>query len=164
MQTTKSVAISSEVKRTTVLALPGRITQVSLALPPGLSLQEWVEIGRDIARVESASQWWIGDFLLYGAAEWSKDYMQVLDSIGLSSNTLEKMAAISETFDVSRRRESLSWSHHETVATLKPDKIMERLTTAVLENQSCKAAASHATDFDVPIYNVWKQQTKTAGY
>jgi DNA-binding XRE family transcriptional regulator len=26
-----------------------------------------------------------------------------------------------------------------------------------------QSAAEHATDFDVPIYNVWKQQTKTAG-
>jgi hypothetical protein len=29
--------------------------------------------------------------------------------------------------------------------------------------ESHKAAASHATDFDPPIYNVWKQQDKTAG-
>jgi hypothetical protein len=33
----------------------------------------------------------------------------------------------------------------------------------VFENQSKKAAASHATDFDPPIYNIWKQQEKTAG-
>lgn len=26
-----------------------------------------------------------------------------------------------------------------------------------------KAAAEHATDFEVPIYNIWKQQAKTAG-
>jgi hypothetical protein len=26
-----------------------------------------------------------------------------------------------------------------------------------------KAAASHATDFQVPLYNIWKQQEKTAG-
>lgn len=26
-----------------------------------------------------------------------------------------------------------------------------------------RAAAEHATDFEVPVYNVWKQQTKTAG-
>ena len=26
-----------------------------------------------------------------------------------------------------------------------------------------KAAASHATDFVVPLYNVWKQQEKTSG-
>jgi hypothetical protein len=28
---------------------------------------------------------------------------------------------------------------------------------------SHKAAASHATDFEPPIYNVWKQQAKTSG-
>lgn len=26
-----------------------------------------------------------------------------------------------------------------------------------------KAAAEHATDFEVPIYNIWKQQEKSAG-
>ena len=30
-------------------------------------------------------------------------------------------------------------------------------------NKSDLAAASHATDFDVPLYNVWKQQEKTGG-
>ena len=29
--------------------------------------------------------------------------------------------------------------------------------------ESPKAAAAHAVDFEPPIYNVWKQQTKTAG-
>ena len=26
-----------------------------------------------------------------------------------------------------------------------------------------QSAAEHATDFEVPIYNIWKQQTKTTG-
>jgi hypothetical protein len=30
-------------------------------------------------------------------------------------------------------------------------------------NKSDRAAAEHATDFDPPIYNVWKQQEKTRG-
>ena len=29
--------------------------------------------------------------------------------------------------------------------------------------ESAKATSSHATDFDAPIYNIWKQQEKTAG-
>jgi hypothetical protein len=29
--------------------------------------------------------------------------------------------------------------------------------------KNLKAAAEHATDFDPPIYNIWKQQTKTEG-
>ena len=28
---------------------------------------------------------------------------------------------------------------------------------------SCKAAGAHLTDFDPPLYNVWKQQTRTPG-
>jgi hypothetical protein len=30
-------------------------------------------------------------------------------------------------------------------------------------SESAKAAANHAVDFDPPIYNIWKQQTKTSG-
>jgi hypothetical protein len=29
--------------------------------------------------------------------------------------------------------------------------------------KSDKSAAEHAVDFDPPIYNIWKQQTKTEG-
>jgi len=34
---------------------------------------------------------------------------------------------------------------------------------SVLQNQTYKSRAEHATDFDPPIYNVWKQQTKSEG-
>jgi hypothetical protein len=40
---------------------------------------------------------------------------------------------------------------------------MTNVVAQVLENQTAKAAASHVTDFEVPLYNVWKQQKKTAG-
>lgn len=30
--------------------------------------------------------------------------------------------------------------------------------------KATKAAADHATDFDPPIYNIWKQQEKTAAF
>jgi hypothetical protein len=41
--------------------------------------------------------------------------------------------------------------------------ICDTFIPSVLENQKYKAAAFHAIDFDVPLYNVWKQQEKTAG-
>jgi hypothetical protein len=40
---------------------------------------------------------------------------------------------------------------------------IDRLMHLVSENQNHKSAASHATDFDPPLYNVWKQQDKTSG-
>jgi hypothetical protein len=40
---------------------------------------------------------------------------------------------------------------------------IEDLRNSVLQNQIPKLASEHATDFDPPIYNVWKQQEKTKG-
>lgn len=42
-------------------------------------------------------------------------------------------------------------------------KISDDFVKTVFENQNHKAAASHATDFDPPFYNIWKQQEKTPG-
>jgi hypothetical protein len=40
---------------------------------------------------------------------------------------------------------------------------IKSFTETVPGNQSGKAFANHETGFDIPIYNVWKQQTKTDG-
>jgi hypothetical protein len=42
-------------------------------------------------------------------------------------------------------------------------KVTDDFVNSVLENQTYKAAASHATDFDPPFYNIWMQQEKTPG-
>jgi delta 1-pyrroline-5-carboxylate dehydrogenase len=46
-----------------------------------------------------------------------------------------------------------------TIARLLSD---DSLVRKVLENQMNQIAAEHATDFEPPIYNIWKQQEKTA--
>ena len=45
--------------------------------------------------------------------------------------------------------------------TKQVGRICDEFGHSVLENQMSKTAANHATDFTPPIYNVWKQQTKT---
>src|SRR5581483_7025369 len=37
------------------------------------------------------------------------------------------------------------------------------LVGKVLQNQTNQSAASHAANFEAPLYNIWKQQTKTPG-
>jgi hypothetical protein len=48
-----------------------------------------------------------------------------------------------------------------------PRSTVETVLTEIADLQksskSDRAAADHATEFDVPIYNVWKQQEKTTG-
>ncbi len=40
---------------------------------------------------------------------------------GYDPHSLENMVYVASRFDISRRREKLSWSHHETLAALEPD-------------------------------------------
>ncbi len=53
----------------------------------------------------------------------------------------------------------------ESVGTSKRDvsEVCSKMADLPNLNKPSQAAASHATDFDVPIYNIWKQQEKTAG-
>ena len=41
-------------------------TKVGLALPAGLSYEQWEHTGRQLAGVLSSSSWWLGDWLLFG--------------------------------------------------------------------------------------------------
>ena len=43
------------------------------------------------------------------------------------------------------------------------DDQIKTFSETVLGNQSAKSLADHATDFDPPLYNIWKQQTKSEG-
>jgi hypothetical protein len=48
--------------------------------------------------------------------------------------------------------------NHQTVAN-----VTEEFSKTVLENQNRKAASSHVTDFDPPLYNIWRQKEKKNG-
>ena len=42
-------------------------------------------------------------------------------------------------------------------------RVAEELLQSVSKNQTQQSHSEHATDFDPPIYNIWKQQTKSEG-
>jgi len=50
-----------------------------------------------------------------------------------------------------------------TRATLSTDESFAEIGNIAKLSKTDQSAADHATDFDPPLYNVWKQQIKTAG-
>src|SRR4030095_8609532 len=54
-------------------------------------------------------------------------------------------------------------AERESVAKATVSEICSKIPDLEKLNKSDSAAAEHATDFDLPIYNVWKQQEKTSG-
>jgi N6-adenosine-specific RNA methylase IME4 len=103
------------------LALRIQGSETALALPDDLQLAEWEEIGRDLGRIESGRQWWTGDWLNHGERSYGEAYSQGMDATGLAYSTLSACAWVASRFEFCRRRQSLSWGHHEVVASDEPE-------------------------------------------
>jgi hypothetical protein len=102
------------------LVLPGLISRTGMELQPGLSREEWLEVGRKCALLERANRWWIGDFLDYGdqRPEYGEAYSEGLSLFELDYGTLKNLKWVASTFERSYRYDLLSWTHHFAVAPL----------------------------------------------
>jgi hypothetical protein len=81
----------------------------------------WIKAGIRLGALSRSSNWWVGDWLRYGTAEWGAKYTAAAKITGYDPHSLENMVYVAGRFDISLRRENLSWSHHFLVAALEPD-------------------------------------------
>jgi hypothetical protein len=115
-----------------------QITPVSLSLPDDLPEERYQEIANALLRMGRGTQWWIGDVLAYGERRFGATYRALLDSTGYAVQTLDNMASVARRVDFSRRRENLSWSHHERVASLPAQEQEEWLYQAAFNQWSVR--------------------------
>jgi hypothetical protein len=94
------------------------ITLVTWSPRRDLDLAEWAAAGRRLGALGRCCQWTIGDWVRYGHARFGERYGPAARITGYDVQTLMNMVYVASRFDVSRRRKNLSWSHHETVASL----------------------------------------------
>jgi hypothetical protein len=97
---------------------PTPYTPVGLRLPASLSFQRWQALGRRIGSITNASSWWLGDWAFYGEGTYGKKYKQAIALTGLDYQTLRNYAWVAGRFDLSRRRDKLSFGHHAELAAL----------------------------------------------
>lgn len=83
-----------------------------------LDAREWAMAGRRIGAVGRSIQWLLGDWIAYGNEKFGERYARASKITGYDTQTLMNMVYVASRFPISRRRETLSWSHHETVAAL----------------------------------------------
>lgn len=84
-----------------------------------LDLAEWIRAGQRLGMIGRCSQWWLGDWIRYGNVKFGEKYSRAAKITGYDVQTLMNIVYVVSRFEVSRRREDLSWSHHETVASLQ---------------------------------------------
>jgi hypothetical protein len=95
-------------------------TRVGLHLPDQLPYDAWEEAGQKIFRIVDSSAWCLGDWLVYGQDRYDDRYRRAVDAAGLDYQTLRNYAWVARKFELSRRREQLSFQHHAELASLPP--------------------------------------------
>jgi len=91
---------------------------MGVVFPHRLPFEAWLGVGAQLAAVASASAWCLGDWLAYGQAAYGGQYREAVARTGLDYQTLRNYAWVAGRFELSRRRDTLSFGHHAEVAAL----------------------------------------------
>ncbi|QMU80503.1 hypothetical protein GXW83_23510 [Streptacidiphilus sp. PB12-B1b] len=86
-----------------------------------MPLTTWVRIGEQLLAVLDSSAWWAGDWLVFGSASYPQRYREAIRSTALDYQTLRNYAWVARKFAPHRRREELSFQHHQEVAALSAE-------------------------------------------
>jgi len=102
-------------------------TATGLNFTGELSFEEWSEFGRTIGRGMQTVAWYIGDWLLFGEAQFEKKvsseaYDAAVAATGLDRTTLKTYTSVCRSIPASERVERLSFDHHKTLAPMPKEK------------------------------------------
>ncbi len=96
----------------------GALSKIAWTPQRDLDHSDWLSTGRRLGAIGRCSQWWIGDWVRYGAARWGEKYAEAARVTGYDIASLRNMAWVAAQFDLSLRSDKLSWSHHVLLAPL----------------------------------------------
>jgi hypothetical protein len=115
-----------------------RYEQFELVIMQDLELDEYEVLLRTLGSMAKGHQWWIGDALEYGEGRYGPDVFQVAGEAGLEEHTLVNYRWVASRVAPSRRRDDLSYTHHEAVARLDESQQEAMLETAATEKWSTR--------------------------
>jgi hypothetical protein len=95
-----------------------RLSSLGWLAHAALTLDEWRVSGVRLGAAGRSTNWWIGDWVRYGVSRYGQKYDLACEITGYDDQTLMNFAYVAGRFEISRRREELSWSHHAELAPL----------------------------------------------
>lgn len=126
------------------LAIPAgaEFTATGLTLTGELSATDWQALGGQLFAIDRGLQWAIGDWINYGESRYGETYTAAMEATGKDRYVLANLAWVARKVERSRRRDTLSWSHHAEVAALDPAEQERILDRAEAEGWSQRAVRS----------------------
>lgn len=133
------------------------LTPVGMSLPETLDEDQWNEIGDQVMRLGSASNWMLGDWWAYGEHEYGarKKWMteQKMKRAHVKSwETLKRAGMVCRAFGMGRRRPIVSFEMHRELLGLpeaKQDKFLDRIEAGEIKtHKELRAQVSPAKKSD----------------
>jgi hypothetical protein len=104
---------------------PIRSTRLGAQFDPLLPFEHWKQLGAKLIGYSNATPWWLGDWLAFGQVKYGRRYREALVLTALDYQTLRNYTVVARRFEMSRRRDTLSFQHHAEVCAL-PDVEQDR--------------------------------------
>jgi hypothetical protein len=138
----------------------GKITKVSLEISGDLTYEEWTKLGSSLAQVEHATNWWFGDWWVYGAHRYGeRKYLTDLNTwTGPSFQASMDAGSVCRSFETSRRREVLSFNHHRAVMSLAQSLADELLNWAEEPLKNGAKAPRSVADLRVRVTEIHAEE------
>ena len=89
---------------------------------PLMPLERWKALGAKIGLYSDATYWWLGDWPAFGRTKYGRRYKERIALTGLDCQTLRNYAVVARRFELSRRRDNVSFQHHAEGSGLPDDK------------------------------------------
>jgi hypothetical protein len=93
-------------------------SRTSMRFEPLTPIGEWKAVGLRLGLYAEATCWWLGDWLAFGQMKYGRRYKEGVALTGLDYQTLRNYAVVARRFELSRRRDALSFQHHAEVCAL----------------------------------------------
>jgi hypothetical protein len=95
-----------------------RSTTTGVRFDPLLPFEAWKELGGRLGLYANATSWWLGDWLAFGQMKYGRRYKEAIAATGLDYQTLRNYAVVARRFELSRRRDDLTFQHHAELCAL----------------------------------------------
>jgi hypothetical protein len=95
--------------------------------PVHMTFEQWDDLGVVACEARDWTAWVVGDWLVFGEDKWKgKDrYAQARALTNRSYGGLRNLASVARKIPRSKRRASLSWSHHRLVASFDDEAVRD---------------------------------------
>jgi hypothetical protein len=127
-----------------------QVSKTALTFPTTFTIDEWIGFGETLSALETAVQFWVGDWWHYGWYHYG-DRKKLVEKnarrlFGYSFETLMNYGWVAGNVPTSVRSEVLSWSHHVAVAPLPVEEMKGFLDKAVENKWSVKQLQRHIAE------------------